>query len=71
MLSGLFKSLIFVKFSIDSNPKKGMAITSDNTRNARKLAIIINNENMNCERGFISRKAVNAIFVFCTKIEFL
>jgi hypothetical protein len=48
---------------IESSPKTGMAITSDTTRKARKLAITTNIENMSCDRGFISRKAVNAIFI--------
>ncbi len=46
---------------MESTPKRGMATTSEITRNARKLEIITNIENISCEKGFIPRNAVNAI----------
>jgi hypothetical protein len=49
--------------NMDSSPKSGMAITSDKTMKARKLAITTNIENINWERGFISRNARNSIYI--------
>jgi hypothetical protein len=47
--------------NIELSPKIGIAMTSERTIKARKLAITTNIENMSWERGFISRNAVNAI----------
>ncbi|GAB1454265.1 hypothetical protein MASR2M47_43210 [Draconibacterium sp.] len=54
--------------SITSTPKNGIAIISDTTIKARKVAITTNIENMSCEKGFISRNAVKAISTFFAKI---
>jgi len=46
-----------------------MAIISDKTMKAKKLAITTNIENISCERGFMSLKAINAITIdFWAKI---
>jgi hypothetical protein len=46
---------------MESSPKSGIAKNIETIRKARKLAITTNIENMSCEKGFIVRKAVNAI----------
>jgi hypothetical protein len=51
------------KLSIESIPNKGTAMISEMTMKARKLAITTNIENISCERGFMSLKAVNAITI--------
>jgi hypothetical protein len=53
---------MFGILNIESRPKNGIAITSDKTIKSRKLAITTNIENINWEKGFISRNAKNSIF---------
>ena len=69
MLSGLSISSMVGILNIDSSPNRGIAAISDKTMKTMKLAITTNIENINCERGFISRNAVKIIgFEFLTKI---
>jgi hypothetical protein len=59
------------RFFNESTPRNGIATTTEININAKKLTRITNIENMSCENGFISLKAVKAIFNnFATKIVF-